>query len=1337
MQASFRRLTLNLSIVVATAVLFAGCSDMIGLRVMRTGLGSGTITGVGINCGNGMVDCNESFAPTASVMLTAAVVPGSGSTFLGWGGDCASAGTSATCTVMMDAVRSVRADFGLGTMLTTITNFAPDGAGGLGEYLMTHPEVNSPSTFIAALPQDFRQNWILMSRSESLQTGNADSPRVLMPSADAQRVFTVGMTTHSSYPGAHPNAIEYMQWDPVQKNFRFHEIVLAHIDAMGDDLDPDPMVVVPRFPARDRGVSVDDKKCFQCHSTRNVLNRGTTPGTDGIPPGSVKSKNKPNWDTYDSWGGMLAFNRDRIYQGSVEAAAFRTLFNLWTWQTNDPVRSVIEQLELQPPMSAHPIARSTSGGADDGRITLSFDAAPPPFVTTEPLPAGSGAPIMTAYEFNRAAGTGMATPVVRDGERLTLHHSAQVTSDEGRGVELFDRLSVGPNPQRIADEVANHRFATGSVPIDVRALALAVAGRCMTVGIPGGDGDTDGDGTLNKDEDDDGDGIQNEIDDNLTQVILSDPPLAASSTAAFAFFNARHGLTSFDQVFDDTRLRAWSLPRRKADIQKIHLDRTGDPYVYDSDVSTAPPPPLLANGLIQQYGAFTSGIMGGSGGGDISLARLRQEVFRRSRDAGFNDHTVMGGIMVDREVPGNSEPLSLFRYFLEPLGVSVDKWSMGVRGRSRTYTFADLFGGYTNTIATEMKASLGISLALPSDQVCDKVIPLVDATLASLPPADDVPKFTDLQRIFNKGCIECHGGLGYPPFHTYGTFLDLSEDENPPMGARRMTRSYDRVMSYTSAPVGMDVSNSYLFNRITDFGFLAHPYKPDEPYNMSDPDDPADPDVLDERCPFGLMPCGGPPLNTVDIETIRRWILGGRSYTEGDPHIKTVDNVNYDFQSAGEFVLLRDEGMELQARQTAVTTAGPLGPNGYTGLSSCVSVNTAVALRVGRHRVSYQPTISRVSEANVRQRLVLRVDGKETALAPQIPLPSGGRIVRTTAAEGIEIQYPGGTSVTITPAFWQHHQIWYMNINVQHARATDGVMGTIASGNWLPALPDGTLLGPRPASLAQRYQDLYERFADAWRVTGPTSLFDYESGLSTTDFTVDSWPMESPQSCTAPAQPGVPQVSAAPTPVTPAEAEKLCSAIAAPDRRANCIVDVTATGDRGFAETYQVTERLENRPIPAAPALGFPDDNADLSRAVDFRWTRDVDVAGGPVTYRHCVWNADQPYDLNKCVAVANEPPPGRGMFNVSIVLIVAALLFLALLMSRVKHRRFALAVVAILIIPAVFLAIYLGNRGVDSTIAATSVGQLQAGKVYFWKVIAENSQGGVVESRTRRFTVR
>lgn len=158
----------------------------------------------------------------------------------------------------------------------------------------------------------------------------------------------------------------------------------------------------------------------------------------------------------------------------------------------------------------------------------------------------------------------------------------------------------------------------------------------------------------------------------------------------------------------------------------------------------------------------------------------------------------------------------------------------------------------------------------------------------------------------------------------------------PPMVSRRLARSHGKASMLTDVMTdpmtGVSTPTGLLYQRITATNEDCFP----------------SPTVVQ------LMPCGGPPLSKVDIETIRRWIVGGSLYTEGDPHIKTVDGVNYDFQSAGEFVLLRDENLEIQARQTAVETDSPLGPNPHTGLSSCVSVNSAVAIRVGPHRITYQ-----------------------------------------------------------------------------------------------------------------------------------------------------------------------------------------------------------------------------------------------------------------------------------------------------------------------------------------------------------------------------------------------
>ncbi|HRH78758.1 MAG TPA: hypothetical protein PK129_15535, partial [Cellvibrionaceae bacterium] len=311
-----------LGLVVCGASLGAQAAN---LRVMKQGIGSGTVTSTtaGINCG---ADCDEPYAAGLTITLNA--TPAAGSMFAGWEGDCAGLGS---CVVNTSLARSVRAQFVPVTPIPSLASFTPEG---IEAFLTANPSITTPAQFVKALPDEFKQNWLLMTRSESLQTGTAAMPRILMPSANTQFVFSLGLATHSAYPGAHPNAIEYMQWDPAEKNFRFHEIVLAPVPAMGS------------VPARSRGVGIDDDKCTRCHSTRNVLNFTMDPGTTGDPVGLVKAKNKPNWDTYDSWAGLMPFNRDRIYQGSVEAAAFRKLFNLWNWRSNEPVRAVLEQLQL-------------------------------------------------------------------------------------------------------------------------------------------------------------------------------------------------------------------------------------------------------------------------------------------------------------------------------------------------------------------------------------------------------------------------------------------------------------------------------------------------------------------------------------------------------------------------------------------------------------------------------------------------------------------------------------------------------------------------------------------------------------------------------------------------------------------------------------------------------------------------------------------------------------------------------------------------------------------------------------------------------------------------------
>ena len=299
----------------------------------------------------------------------------------------------------------------------------------------------------------------------------------------------------------------------------------------------------------------------------------------------------------------------------------------------------------------------------------------------------------------------------------------------------------------------------------------------------------------------------------------------------------------------------------------------------------------------------------------------------------------------------------------------------------------------------------------------------------------------------------------------------------------------------------------------------------------------------------------------------------------GDPHIYTVDGKKYDFQAAGEFVLVRDlEGMEIQTRQTPVVTPPPV-KDLYSGLTECVSLNSAAAARVGPHRISYQPW-------REPGRLQFFLDGKPADL-PRAGLDLEGHRVSTFDAggeTGIRIDYAHGPVVKITPNFWTSYGIHYLDVDVSNTHAEGGLIGRIPKGTWLPALPSGATLGPKPASLHDRYVALYQTFADAWRVTDATSMFIYTPGKSTATYSDRDWPFEPAMSNSV----GFPQKPPCttlkpgfPLPVNPirenipiSRAKKICSGVKLDYLHAACVFDVATTGDESFAKGYLIAQEL-------------------------------------------------------------------------------------------------------------------------------------------------------------------
>jgi hypothetical protein len=285
----------------------------------------------------------------------------------------------------------------------------------------------------------------------------------------------------------------------------------------------------------------------------------------------------------------------------------------------------------------------------------------------------------------------------------------------------------------------------------------------------------------------------------------------------------------------------------------------------------------------------------------------------------------------------------------------------------------------------------------------------------------------------------------------------------------------------------------------------------------------------------------------------------------GDPHVHTVNGVAYDFQSVGEFTLLRDGNrMEIQVRQTPVPTANPI-TDAHSGLTECVSVNTAVAVRLCRYRISLQP-------GPERQRLELYVDGKP-AQVPADGIELGGNHVTAFAANGetgIRVDFEDGTVVLITPRFW--NAVWLLDVSVSHTSADEGVMGFVPKESWLPRLRNGVDVGPRPASLHDRYVTLYKTFADSWRVTEKTSLFVYAPGTSTKTFTDPDWPAEKLPCKLKPELqiPGMKVQQGMPI----ERAQAICRVVTDKALYQNCVFDVATTGDEAFAKGYVFAQEI-------------------------------------------------------------------------------------------------------------------------------------------------------------------
>jgi len=186
--------------------------------------------------------------------------------------------------------------------------------------------------------------------------------------------------------------------------------------------------------------------------------------------------------------------------------------------------------------------------------------------------------------------------------------------------------------------------------------------------------------------------------------------------------------------------------------------------------------------------------------------------------------------------------------------------------------------------------------------------------------------------------------------------------------------------------------------------------------------------------------------------------------TIGDTHLRTFNNLFYDFQAAGDFALAEvAPGFEVQTRQVS---GAPTWPD--------ATVNKAVAARFGKTKVVI--CIAPETRVIVDGKATVVEEGKPVELPEDAAIRRQGNVYDIVGADGNSVRATlnsyGGTN--------------WIDVAVGLGKWPSAVKGLIANvnGNMNQIATRDNFVLTNPFN----FDELYHRFAESWRVSGEASM---------------------------------------------------------------------------------------------------------------------------------------------------------------------------------------------------------------------------------------------------------